>query len=390
MKVKSAAAKWIGVIFIAILCLFGIITTGGVIQDLTNDSTAFVLDDMETMFNDNVFLKEKLVSYNGGFRRLIGQKVVRDADPNNMIIKTGDGSLTSIMWEYDLQPKASAVIGFKEFLDKESMPFLYVMTPYKIIRGYTELPTGIEDYSNEDADEFLAYLKEASVDSIDLRQDLIADHKDLKGLFFRTDHHWQTKTAFWAFSKVAAVLSDQYGFDMDKNHLELEQYSVSSYEKSYLGSQGRRVGQLYIGLDDYDFIEPDFSTNFSVTIHKEDGSVRVQEGDFNQALIYAPLRDMTAPPSTNHYASYFGGDYPEVIIQNHNVENGKLLIIKDSFALPFTAFLATVTEEIHMIDLRYFTKESLCDYIRDYQPDMVMVMYNPSSLSAQSMFHFGT
>ncbi len=92
---------------------------------------------METMFNDNVFLKEKLVSYNGGFRRLIGQKVVRDADPNNMIIKTGDGSLTSIMWEYDLQPKASEVIDFKEFLDKESVPFLYVMTPYKIIRGYT-------------------------------------------------------------------------------------------------------------------------------------------------------------------------------------------------------------------------------------------------------------
>jgi len=391
LNLKQSAGKCIGIIFVGVLGLFGLLTTEDVMHDLWETRPVILaVDDLEEKYNDNVFLKEKLVSYNGGFRRLIGEKVVRDADPNNMIIRTGDGSLTSIMWEYDLQPKAEAVIAFKEFLDEEDIPFLYVMAPYKVIEGYTKLPTGIDDFSNADADEFLAFLEDASVDYLDLRQEIVADQLDLKGLFYRTDHHWQTKTAFWAFSKVAAVLEDQYGFAMNEDNLKLEQYTVTTYEKAYLGSQGRRVGQLYAGLDDFDFIEPDFDTEFSVTIHKEDGSTRVKEGSFNEAIVYAPLRDMTQPPSTNHYACYFGGDYPEVIIQNHDAKNGRILLIKDSFSLPFAAFLATVTEETRMIDLRYFTKESLCDYIHDYQPDVVMVLYNPSSLSAQTMFNFGT
>ena len=79
--------------------------------------------------------------------------------------------------------------------------------------------------------------------------------------------------------------------------------------------------------------------------------------------------------------AYFGGDYPEVIIKNNTLNNGKILLIKDSFSLPFAAYLSTVVGEIHMIDLRYYKQQTVLDYIDDYQPDMVIILYNPSVLS---------
>lgn len=387
---KYNAKKCIAIIFIGVLLVFGLLTSGKVFFNILLDKPAVLtFDEIDSLFNDDVFLKEGLINYNGGVRNILQQRIIRDADASNMIIKAGDGSLTSFMWEYDTKPRAQSVIALRDFLAKQDIPLLYIQAPYKVIEGYTQLPTGITDYSNADTDLFLSVLDEGVVDYIDLRQEAVADKLEPKEMFFRTDHHWSTKTAFWAFTKVANLMADNYGFEFNKDYLNLDQFTVSSYPQSFLGSEGRRVGRFYAGLDDYDFIAPNFATDISVNIYKENGEVRSQEGDFTEAITFAPLMDMTAAPSTNHYACYFGGDYPSVIIKNHNLHNGKILIVKDSFSLPFVAFLSTVTEEINMIDLRYFTKESLTDYIDEYQPDMVMILYNPSSLSGQQMFAFG-
>jgi len=387
---RYKAKKLTAFIFIGVLIVFGFLSSGKVFSNiLLNKPAELTFDAIESLYNEDVFLKEALINYNGGFRNLIGQRVIKDADINNMVIKTADGSLTSIMWQYDTKPRAQSVIALNDFLAEQSIPLLYIQTPYKIIEGYTQLPTGITDFSNYDVDLCLSVLEEGSADYLDLRQEAVVDELDPATMFFRTDHHWTTKTAFWAFTKVANRMADDYGFEINKDYLNLDEYIVSSYPQSFLGSEGRRVGQLYSGLDDYDFIAPGFDTEISVKIFKENGEVRSQDGNFVEAIVFAPLLDMEADPSTNHYACYFGGDYPNVIIKNHNLDNGKVLIVKDSFALPFVAFLSNVVQEINMIDLRYFTNKSLADYISDYQPDMVMILYNPSSLSGQQMFDFG-
>ena len=387
--IKSHIDKIIALSFIVILFTFALVSGIKVVNDLSeSDNSSTTLADVEDLYNEDVLLKEQLVSYNGGFHRLLGQRVIRDADPSQIVIKTSDGSLTSVMWKYDVSSLSEATIDFNSYLTDKDIPFLYISAPYKILEGYTELPLGIVDYSNTITDEFSDSLQENQVDYLDLREDILADNLDWPNLFYKTDHHWQNKTAFWAFSKVGKLLADQYGFTINQSYLNLDQYNIDIYEDSFLGSEGRRVGSLYAGLDDYTFISPRFTTDYDVTINKEGGSLRTQSGDFMDAIIYAPLLDMTASISTNHYASYFGGDYPEVIIKNNNLNNGKILLIKDSFSLPFAAYLSTVVGEIHMIDLRYFKQQTVLDYIDDYQPDMVLILYNPSVLSDSQMFDF--
>ncbi|MCI8336823.1 MAG: hypothetical protein HFI72_06680 [Peptococcaceae bacterium] len=341
----------------------------------------------EELFNDALFGKEKLVSFNGGWHHLLNTTVIRDADVNQIVVRTQDGSLTSIVWQYDMTEQGENIANFAGWLAARDIDFYYIQAPYKILPGYTQVPVGITDYSNENADSLLAILGEKQVNYVDLRAEIQKENKDRKGLFYRTDHHWQTKTAFWAYSKIGSILTERLGWDIPQQVLSLEEgYTVTSYPYSFLGSQGKRVGRLYVGVDQYDYIAPVFATDFTVSITKSDGTLREQAGSFTEALVYAPLLAETEDVETNKYACYFGGDYPEVKIKNNLAANDKkILVIKDSFALPFTAFLANSCAEIRMIDLRYFTGR-MEDYIEAYEPDLVLMLYNPSSFGSKAMF----
>ena len=90
----------------------------------------------------------------------------------------------------------------------------------------------------------------------------------------------------------------------------------------------------------------------------------------------------------NKYACYFGGDFPEIIIQNENINSNKrVLIIQDSYGLPFSAFMSLRVKELKMIDLRHFEKSEI-EEIKEFNPDVVIMMYNPSSFYIEKNFEF--
>jgi LmbE family N-acetylglucosaminyl deacetylase len=67
----------------------------------------------------------------------------------------------------------------------------------------------------------------------------------------------------------------------------------------------------------------------------------------------------------------------------------KLLILKDSNSLVVAPFLALSYDEICLVDLRLLGR-SLMEYIREYQPDMVLTIYNPGAMEEhnRSMFQY--
>ena len=101
----------------------------------------------------------------------------------------------------------------------------------------------------------------------------------------------------------------------------------------------------------------------------------MHEGTFEEAIVkYNLLKDLD-DVFTNRYAAYFGADFPEVIVENYLADNDKkVLIFKDSFGLPFSAFLSTMVSETRLIDKRYFSG-SLEAYIKEYNPDLVLYVY---------------
>ena len=336
----------------------------------------------ESIVNDNIIGKENYVNIYGLTQKILGRKYIEDSnDPSRNIVKLKNGMLTFIQKKQDMTSKAEKIINFNKFLQKNEIPFIYVQAPYKV-KDEEYLPTGIVDYANQNADELLKELTNGEVQIIDLREKFLT--KQLEEEFFTTDHHWKIQTAFEATNYVSEILNQNYKFKIDDYFTNMEHYKIVKMEKRFLGSIGKRIGKYYAGTDEFDYIVPDFDTKLIVSNQREEQKL---EGTFEETIInkrFLEENDITA----NKYACYFGGDYPEIIVQNENSEfSKKILVIQDSYGLPFSAIMSLRVKELRILDLRHFEGSEI-DYIKQYQPDAIIMLYNPSSFYIEKIFNF--
>lgn len=386
--------KIVIIVFSLVISIGGLFTIGGNIKTLAKTTWNSMKVDwqkeqdvlgviegftegIETSLTESFWLKEKYIDLYGLVERLLGRTYIRDVNPSLVVVKDNHEQLQFLTFSADYTEEVEKIDKLNKILQKSNTPLLYVQTPLKIIEGFTQLPSSVQDWSTENTDKLLQSLEDKGVDYLDLRQSIIEDGLNLEELFYKTDHHWTTHTAFWAMEQVVEKLENEYGMvlDIEKNYTDINKYKATEYPNSFLGSQGRRVGRFYTGVDDYTLLTPLFDTNYNVEIHKSD-SVKTYEGDFEETIIKANLLDENESVYTNRYATYFGGDYPEVRIENRNKAAGhKVLIIKDSFALPFSAFLSTMFAETRLLDLRYYDADKLESYIEEYNPDVVLFVY---------------
>lgn len=331
---------------------------------------------IENGFSQNLFGQNAFINLYGLTEKELGKEYIIDIDSSYNIIKDNYGKLHFAAFKEDNTKAAQEVIELNEALEQNDIKLLYVQTPIKMIKEFTKLNPAIIDYSNENSDKIVAQLREGDVDVIDLRNLIDSSGIEKDKLFYNTDHHWTIETAFWSVSKVAEKIKVLYGMDLDpeKFYTDIANYDVETYKDNFLGSQGRRVGKYYGGLDDFSLITPGFNTDYSVTINKRN-KVEQFEGSFKESIISKEILE-EKDVFTNRYVSYFGADYPEIIIKNHSSKSKlKLLIVKDSFGIPFSAFMSTMVGETRMLDTRYYEEKSVKDYALEYKPDLVLYVY---------------
>ena len=105
----------------------------------------------------------------------------------------------------------------------------------------------------------------------------------------------------------------------------------------------------------------------------------VREGSFKEAILNGePTYDM-----------YITSDNSMIHVDNELNTNGKrVLLIKDSFAVPVAAWLSCIVDELWIVDLRYEQTASVKQYIQDYEIDTVIVLYNPDALNSEVFFNY--
>lgn len=305
------------------------------------------------------------------------------------IIKDTSGKLHYTVPLYDVTADAEKTIRFSETVKKAGVPFVYIQAPDKVIEAYTVLPKGGYNYSNQNGDQFLRLLTEADVDTFDLREVMNKNDPDVEFMFYKTDHHWTTKAAFAAFAGIVNYLNINYGLDIDPEnyYTDIKNYTLTEYKNCFLGSLGKRVGKFAVGLDDYTFIEPNFTTDYDVYITADTNTAPAFSGDFREAITKEHILN-GGDIKLNKHAAYFEWDYGNLTIINKSIVNDiKLLLIKDSFSLPLAAFLSTCVKELHLIDVRG-TTVSPAVYFAEHEFNAVVILYNPEVFGA-NMFNFG-
>lgn len=349
------------------------------------------IKNIDASIKDNTYGKYAFIDFYGYLQKLMD----KNEESNFEVVKDDNGTLHYTFFGdkanpvYELVKRTEAL---KNGLKDESVKFAYIMPPDKYYKGYTSLSYGIPyNYANETADSFLDLLKQNNIETIDLRENLAESGIEPKDLFFKTDHHWKTETAFWEFGQLANTLKNKYGANIEDIdfYTNKDNYNFITYKDSYVGSMGRKTGIPYSGVDDFTLIYPKFNTDY--TYYSKTGEQETNlNGRFEEALItISPFRTNKGVYALegDKYSSYLFGNQGIVHVVNKKVPNGpKILFVKDSYTVALAAFLSTVCSDIYMVDPRYYTG-SIPEYIDSVKTDFVFVSFYPQDLT-EDFFKF--
>lgn len=204
-------------------------------------------------------------------------------------------------------------------------------------------------------DELNVTLEQGSITPIDVRESLTS-HKEHQ-LYYRTDHHWTTQAAYFAYLTAAEEMNLNSGaYSYDKVPV------TGSFQGTLSAKSGFRSGK------------------------KEEISVFLPTDDTLSSVVnYADQQKKTASfyateqlKGRDKYAMFFNGNHPVVKITTPVEENRTLLVLKDSYANCLVPFLTPHYRTIVMVDPRYYF-DDLEKLIQVENIQEVLYLYNANT-----------
>ncbi len=190
-----------------------------------------------------------------------------------------------------------------------------------------------------DQHEDILALKEgvSGVTFIDVTDALKA--KNDQQLYYRTDHHWTSLGAYYAFVDMA----DELGIELTT------EYDVYAVSDSFEGTLSSKSG-CHDALDTVEIYVPKTEVDYKVTYVSDERTT-------------ATLYKRDALNDKDHYTVFFGGNHPRVDILTDAGTGKTLLLFKDSYANCMVQMLMPYYDKIIMLDPRYYYEraESLLD-----------------------------
>ncbi len=340
---------------------------------------------VENSFSNNINGKYMYIDIYGAAQKMMFKNVVSDAGDGKNVIYLSDGNLTFIYPKYDSSKIIEKLTTIKQYGDKNGIYVLFTLAPWKVSNN-SQLPFYLSDHTNENKENFIKGLKNNNIPYINFEEELDGTTSDW---FFKTDHHWNIQTAFSAYKKIMARLSNEQKAKINEEYLN--NYEIVKYKNIFLGTYGKRTGIFYGGVDNYNLYLPKFDTDLEVSYKRNFNKVEVtKKGKFKDTLVYEDyvnVQEIDREMST--YYAYGEGTKAEVVIKNNAAQNkNNLLIIKDSFADPVYPLLALNFKETRVLDIRRCRKIDLFDYIKKNKIKIIVFIQSPGTLSDETIHDY--
>ncbi len=352
--------------------LFLLLTSGLAIYNIGSEGStiAYFVNEMEypnsletlqeipaqvdTILTENIVNRYGWIELYGAVHKILG----KNEENNFTYVKDKNDFLyTGNFWNTSQISALNIALRIRELQDhvsEKGTKVVCVMYPTKYNEEWSNGYYGIPyNDLNEFADEVLLYLRHYNIDYIDFRDVFIENDMSMEELFYKTDHHWNIETAFFATGVVLEHLETEYNdyLDPDGYWRNLDNYVVEEYREVYLGSQGRETGITYVnGLDDFTFIYPKKKMDYTYTyVFSSNDKVYQRRGDTLNTLVDKSPLEEENKYEADLYESYLNCVCRRDEIINEQLENGrKMLFIRDSYSSPLATFLAPMCKEIDM------------------------------------------
>lgn len=305
----------------------------------------------EDYLSDQFWERDKWIAAKNYTERCLGKKETNGVyfgKEDYLFEKYQESDFDKKLIKKNVKILAKAVKRWEKRYGKEHIRTLFV--PMKEMILSDKIPAFAPQY---DESEFLDFLEKEIPEPIFLSAKKCLLEKKKEEIFYRTDHHWTTQGAYFAYQlwaesmKITPWEENEYVKKKVSN-----EFQGSTYSKVNMGGK-KDVIYLY-----YPKKKLKYSVNYNM-------------GEWETDSLY----DMSMLKKKDKYAVFFGGNQGIIEITT-NVKNGKtLFVVKDSFANSFLPFAANHFEKTVVIDLR-FVNAHIDQIMKIYKPTDILLLYN--------------
>ena len=261
--------------------------------------------------------------------------------------------------EQAIKQTEKALKKFKEQYNDTDMYFLLAPNAANILNDKLPATVTVND-QDKYMDQFFKNLKKNDIVPVDVRkalEDAVSESNNQ--IYYRTDHHWTSDGAYYAFKAAANVLDIkddiQYTNYVVKNNFRGTLYSTSGF------TNGRDDAiKLYI---------PKSTKNYN-----------------NSVIYYSDTKKKTTEfyeldnlKKKDAYTVFGGSNHPYYTIDTPTESKDVLLLLKDSYANCMIPFLSQKYRRIIVVDPRYYF-DSLDTIMESEEVTKVLFLYNANTL----------
>ena len=324
-------------------------------------------DDYEEYLSDQFILRDNWITLKTAAERATLKQETGDVyfAKDGYLIEKHTGVFTSETAARNVQQLSDFMQMMSGKYDADHLSCIVVPNAVDVLRD--KLPPFADPYDEEI---YLQKIRESMpegvwVDSSSVLTDQHAKEDtdpDYSQLYYRTDHHWKTGSAFLVFSKwleqknIASASPDQY--------------TVTKVTDSFEGTIASRLGirGRADSIERYDPAEPfDYYLIYN------------QSDDIRNSVYRDSYLD-----TKDKYAYFYGGNYGLVEAKMPDADTGRrLLIIKDSYAHCFTPFTYRYFDEVDMVDPRYYN-DSISQLMESKDYTDVLFLFNAAGFAGET------
>lgn len=318
---------------------------------LANLASGKYMTDMEDYVTDQFFFRDQWINL-----KVLEDMALGKRESNGVYIGK-QGYLMQIPENnIDMDSVENNLNGIREFAQRhKDVNTVMTLVPNAayILEQLTPANAPVRDQSQDIA------LVEDSVGDvlnfIDLT-DTMSSHRD-EPIYYKTDHHWTTLGARYAFETLYSSLGI----------VPAQDYTVYPVSHTFSGTLSSRSGYDR-SKDTIDIYVPQDAETECVVNY-------VEEGEKTASMYVSSALDQK-----DQYEVFFGGNHSRIDITTPVDENKNLLIFKDSYANCFIPFLQPYFRSIIVVDPRYYyddvdrlvTDNSITDILFLYNVDTFM------------------
>ena len=310
-------------------------------------SDASYMKDMEVYVNDQMQLRDEFVKLSTYFKLFLGQREINDVYIcDDYLIE----KFTDSMIDKDLLEQNKGFIN--TFLSNHSNAYIGLIPTSTEILGHK-----LSKYTT-------------NVNQLDLINNIYGDNQSIdiysklmgyntENIYYRTDHHWTTLGAYYGYLAICEELG--------LNAISLNDFDVSVIDDEFSGTIQSKVN-IDVGYDTlYKYTPKGYTLSYTRIVNE----IYQQSSD--------SLYDESKLKTKEKYAVYVGGNngVVRILTEGGKEDNGRLLVIKDSFTHCLAPFLTNHYSEIVLLDLRYFNA-GVEFFLKSEKEDFddILVLYN--------------